>query len=446
MPDFRFEGVTITGQPVQGIVSADNFAEVKKKLRQLAERRNIKINRILKRRNFLYKIQKENEKPIKGTQQAFTTEEVRQALLKLGYKVISVQPNLLNLKFKPPYSEIVTFVRVSADLVREKLPYGEILQLLIFDMQNPTLRQALKEINTDLRNGKDSEEAFLRQEKYLGRFTARMLGLASKSGNMAEMYESTAKFIERKADFKKNLRGALIMPMFTLFILLGAVIFYVAYIFPETAKLFLKLGSDLPPMTAATLNFSDFIVNNMIVIFLLNIGLISGIIYFLRTPKGQFFRDKYIVKIPILGSLIHKSIIEIFCRVFYALYSGSGENVDAIKLAAESCGNKFLEKQIKSITIPMMLSKGKGLVEALEASGVFTKTALARFHSGAETGTVKKSALQIANYYEKETVYKLKNVLDFIQLAIAIIIMVVMTALTFVSSETAMVKPKTPFS
>jgi type IV pilus assembly protein PilC len=76
-------------------------------------------------------------------------------------------------------------------------------------------------------------------------------------------------------------------------------------------------------------------------------------------------------------------------------------------------------------------------LEAFEATGVFTKTALNRFHSGAETGTVKKTALQIANYYEKETVYKLKNVVEFIQIIVAMIIMVVMTALTIVSSETA---------
>ena len=145
-----------------------------------------------------------------------------------------------------------------------------------------------------------------------------------------------------------------------------------------------------------------------------------------------------------IGSLIHKTTIEIFCRVFYALYSGSGENIDAIKLAAEACGNKYFENQIKLIAIPMMLNQGVGLVQSFEATGVFTKTALARFHSGAETGTVKKTALQIANYYERETVYKLKNAVDFVQLAIAMIIMIVMTALTLVSSETALVTPKSP--
>jgi type IV pilus assembly protein PilC len=235
------------------------------------------------------------------------------------------------------------------------------------------------------------------------------------------------------------------MPLFTLLILAGAVMFYVAYIFPETAKLFVKLGTELPPMTTATLKLSDFLLENIVMILLITIGVSGAIFQFFRTPKGQFLRDKYIFKIPALGSLIHKTTIEIFCRVFYALYSGSGENVDALRIAAEACGNKYMEQQIKSIAIPMMLSQGKGLVEALEATGVFTKTALSRFHSGAETGTVRNSALQIANYYEKETVYKLRNVVDFIQLVIAMIIMVVMTALTLVSSETATVKPKTPF-
>ncbi|MEJ2634402.1 MAG: type II secretion system F family protein [Calditrichia bacterium] len=444
MPDYRFEGSTVNGRSVQGIITADNMADAKKKIRKLSDQHSVKINRIQKRKIFMYKVQKNDEKPTSGEQKAFNKAEVRQALEKLGYKVISVQPKLLSLNLKPPTTEVVTFVRLSADLLREKLPFNEVLQLLGNDIPNPALKEAIKEINNDLRQGKDSEEAFIKQERALGKFTARMLGLASKSGNMTDVYESTAKFLERNAEFKKNLRSALIMPMFTLLVLFGAVVFYVAYIFPETAKLFLKLGSELPPMTTATLQFSDFLLNNMVFMTVGFVGIFGGIAYYIRTPKGKFMKDKYIFKVPMIGSLVHKTVIEIFCRVFYSLYSGSGENVDAIKLAAEATGNKYFEDQIKTIAIPMMLSKGKGLVESFEATGIFTKTALSRFHSGAETGTVKTTAMQIANYYEKETVYKLKNAVDFVQLGIAMIIMIVMTALTLVSSETAMVSPKSP--
>jgi len=129
--------------------------------------------------------------------------------------------------------------------------------------------------------------------------------------------------------------------------------------------------------------------------------------------------------------------------VFYALYSGAGENIDVIRMAAEASGNKYMEHQVKTVAIPLMVEKGAGITEAFDTSGVFTKTAISRLHSGAETGTVKHTALQLAEYYEKETTYKMRNAIDFIQLWISLIIMVVLTALTLVSSETATFHPNT---
>ena len=316
--------------------------------------------------------------------------------------------------------------------------------LMANDIQNKTLRDAVKEINAELKQGKDSEKVFLKQEAVLGKFTAHMLGLASKSGNMAEIYDSTAKFLERNAQFKKDLKSALIMPVVTLIILFAAVLYYVGYIFPATAKLFLKFNIPLPPMTSATLALSDFITNNVLLLLAATIIPVVAAIRFFSTDKGRFLLDKYIWKVPVIGSLLQKTSIEIFCRVFYALYSGSGENIDVIKMAAEACGNKFMEHQVKTIAIPMMVEKGAGITDAFEATGVFTKTAVSRFHSGAETGTVKTTANQLAEYYEKETSYKMRNAIDFIQLIISMIIMVVLTALTVVSSETATIRPKNP--
>ena len=444
MAEFRIQGKSLNGKPVKGIINADSLAEAKKRVNAMAKARNFTVTAVEKRKVFVYKIKKTDGSIISGEQKAFTKDELKGALTSLGYEVVSVQPKLFDFTMKPPMGEVVTFVRLSADLLKEKLPYNEVLQLLGNDIANPALKESLKQINNDLSKGVDSEEAFIKQERIIGKFTAKMLGLASKSGNMVDIYTSTAKFLERRAQFKKDLRSALIMPGVTLVILAFTVFYYVAYIFPETALLFKKLGNELPPMTAKTLILSEWLTSNMLYISVIVLGISGAIGYWLSTPKGKFLKDQYILKIPMIGSLIHKTGIEIFCRVFNALYSGSGENVDAIKIAAEACGNQYMESQIKNIAIPMMLSKGKGLVEGFTASGVFTDTALSRFHSGAETGTVKKSAQQVANYYENETVYKLKNIIDFVQLAIAMIIMVVITALTLISSEAALIKPKTP--
>ncbi|MCX7875276.1 MAG: type II secretion system F family protein [Melioribacteraceae bacterium] len=444
MVEVRFTAQKSNGQILSGTFTEPSFSEAKKKIQKLAEKNQLKIQKIEKKVAFLYKIKKGKEKPIIGEQRAFNKEEVANALRKLGYEVISINRKLLDFNLKPPQQEIVSFVKISAELLEQKLPYSEILTLLINDIQNKTLKETLKQINGELKKGADSETTFLRYQSVFGKFTAYMLGLASKSGNMAEIYKATAKFLERQQEFRKNLRSALITPLVTLFVLFLAVIFYVGYIFPETAKLFVKFKIELPPLTASTLVISDFLMNNMLLVFLAFIIPPIGLWQFAKTKKGKYLVDKYMLKIPVMGSLIHKTLIEVFCRVFYTLYSGSAESIEPIRIAAEAAGNEYFERQIKDVAIPLMIKRGAGITEAFEASGVFTETAISRFHSGEETGTIKNTALQLANYYESETVYRLKNIIELIQVFIAMVIMIVMIGLTLVSAETATISPKPP--
>lgn len=446
MIELRFTALKPNGQPVTGTLTTPSFAEGKKKIQALCEKNSVKLKKIEKKVTFIYKFKKGNEKPKMGEQKAFTKDEVVKALNNLGYQVVSINKKLLDYQAKPPMQEIVSFVKISAELMEQKLPYSEIMTLLTNDLENKTLRDTLKQINNELKKGADSEATFLKFDSVFGKFTAYMLGLASKSGNMTEIYRATAKFLERQMQFRKDLRSALITPMITLFVLFLAVLFYIGYIFPATAKLFQKFDIELPPMTAATLALSDFLMNNPVMITLAII--IPPVILwrFSKTPKGELFIDKYILKIPIMGSLIHKTLIEVFCRVFYTLYTGSAESIEPIRIAAEASGNKYFEQQIKTIAIPMMIKKGAGITESFAAAGVFTDTAISRFHSAEETGTVPNTAKQLANYYESETVFRLKNVIELIQVAIAMVIMIVMIGLTLVSAETATISPKNPLA
>ncbi len=444
MVEFKFVAQKLNGQTISGTLSATTVSEGKKKIQKLAEKNKLKLSAIEKKSTYIYRVRKGKDKPIRGEQKAFNRKEVEDALARLGYKVLSVNKKLLDFQKKPPHNDIVTYVKISAELLEQKLSFSEILTLLINDTQNPALRNTLKEINNDLKKGADSEATFLKYQSIFGKFTAYMLGLASKSGNMAEIYKATAKFLERRQEFRKSLRSALITPMVTLFVLFLAVLFYVGYIFPETAKLFIRFGIDLPPMTAATLVMSDFILAYPWLIAIVCFGPPIALWQFVRTKKGRLMFDKYLLRMPIIGSLVHKTTIEVFCRVFYTLYHGSAESIEPIRIAAEATGNVYFEERIKSVAIPLMLKKGVGVTDAFEASGVFTETALSRLHSGEESGTIKNTALQLANYYESETVFRLKNLIEIIQVIIAMVIMVIMIALTLVSAETATVRPKQP--
>lgn len=443
MAQFRLKAVSPQGKLIQTEFEADSKKQAQKKVDKLSRKNGFKVKSIDEKQTFVYKVQKGAKDSVKGEQEAYTKEEVERALTKLGFKVISVNKKWFDFKGRVPNDEVVTFIRLSADLLRQQLSYDEILVLLYEDTQNTRMKEVIRQIQKDLKDGKEGKEVYGKHEDVFGKFAAFMLSVASTSGNMAQVFESTAKFLERDAEFKKNLRRSLMMPSVTVIAVIGVILFYVGYIFPATAELFIEFNLKLPPMTAATLEMSYWLQDHWLAITLAHVIPIAGFIYFIKIPKGKLWLDKNIINLPVMGDLLHKTSIEIFARVFYTLYSGAGQNIEVIKVAAEACRNKYMEKQIKEVAIKMMLKDGAGLVESLEATGVFTNTAISRFKLGAESGALKENAKQLAQYYETQTTYKMESVIDMINLFINLFIMVALIAITVVSSEAALIEMDT---
>lgn len=443
MAEFRFSGLSAAGQPVQGTVFAPNKRTAQKKIASLADRHKFTLNDLEQRAFYRYKVKHPSGKVVSGEQKAFSSEEIEAALSRMGMEVLSVQKRLLNVNRKPPNQDVIMFVRLAANLLNEKMPFNEVLNLLVADISSPALKQTIRDINSDLKSGMEAKQAFMKHQDSLGKFTAYMLGVASQSGNMSEIYEATAKFLERRDEFKKSVRSSMIMPSVTILATIGVFIWYVWFIVPATAGLFASFeGIQLPPLTRASLVMADWLDRNMTWL-LLGMGLaIGGVVMFLRSPKGTFLAHKHMIRLPVIGSLLHKLNIEVFSRVFAILYSGSGQNIEVIKVAAEACGNTYIEQRVKTITIPMMVAQGADLVRGMEAAGVFTPMAIARFRTGSETGAVRKSAQQMADYYEKETTLKLEVVLQTIQTIVSLFIGIIVALLTVLSAETALIRPE----
>jgi type IV pilus assembly protein PilC len=445
MAEFRLKAVSPQGKMIKSEFEADSKKEAENRVEKLARKNGFKVQSIDKKQTYLYKVQKGTKDPVTGEQEAYSKEEVEKALVKLGYKVIRVNKKWFDFQLGVPQSEVVTFIRLSADLLKQQLSYDEILNLLVEDTTNARMKDTIQTIQKDLKDGKEGDEVYGKHEDVFGEFAAYMLSVASTSGNMAQVFESTAKFLERDADFKSNLRRSLLMPAITVLATIGVILFYVGYIFPATAEAFVDMGIDLPPMTAATLELSRWLQANWLLLTLSFVTPIAVAWYYLtQTRKGELWRDKNIIKVPVLGDLMHKTSIEIFARVFYTLYSGSGQNIEVIKVAAEACRNTYMEKQIKEVAIKKMLKEGAGLIESLEATGVFTDTAISRFKLGAESGALKQNAKQLAQYYETQTTYKMDTVVDMISLAVNIFIMIALVAITIVSAESALIQPPGP--
>ncbi len=441
--EVRFKGTTPQGKLVTGIFTVSSRKEVKDYVAKLVQKHNLRVQSIEYKKDYLYKVKMPMGKPYTGRQSAYTKDEVAQALERMGYKEFQINPVIFDINIKPSPQDVMMFIKLSTNMLKDKMSFGKILSMLAEEQPNRVMREALLQIENQLKQGVEGKEVFSRFTDVFGKFPAYMLGLATRSGNMTEIFEATNKFIERDMEIRKNIKKTLISPMFAVIATIAAVIYYVVEIFPATAQLFIKYNMTLPPMTKATLQLSDWLGNWWWVLLLI-VAVPSIVLWrWWKTPKGKVWRDQHIIKLPVIGHLIHKSSIEIYFRVFGTIYSGAGDNIETIRTAAEACRNSYMEQKIKAITIPLMLKEGKGFVQAMEASGVFTKTTITRLKTGSETGNILQAAQQIASYYEAETTYKMQSMIEYIQSFVGIFIAIAISLLTIVSAEIATVSPPT---
>ncbi len=439
--EYRIQARDQSGRVVQRFIYATSFLQARKKAKTICELNRATLVSLKKKRTYNYSVRRGN-KEITGVQSAYSRQEVVSALERLGFKVRFVRV-AFDFKMAAPSGEIVSFIATSAKLLEQKMPYTEVLRIMSNNVRDGYLKTALRDIIQDLKNGVDSREAFMRQGKVIGEHTALMLGIASKSGNMTSIFQSVSQLVERQADFKKGLTSSLILPAVTSLTLVGAIAFYVVYLLPQMAEMLAPMTSTMPPLTKATLEVSKFIQENIGWLVTASLLTIGGFYAYLFSAPGRMVFHRIVVRVPYIGRILRNTSVEIFCRVLGIVYTSSGENIDAIRLAGEACGNKYLDKQIKTVAVPLMLKYGTELAHALEQTTFFPEMVVSRFRTAGETGDVKATSTQLADFYQMENQYAMKNLVSFIEVAISMVIMVALVFLTYLSSETATIRVDT---
>jgi type IV pilus assembly protein PilC len=146
MPHFRLQATTQEGKLLQREFEAPSKKVASERVKKLAKSRSFKIRSIDEKQTYLYKVRKNGAAAIEGEQEAYSPQEVELALKKMGYRVDYVKRKWFDFKGMVPNEEVVTFIRLSADLLRQKLPYEQILTLLYEDTTNKSMKEIIRTI------------------------------------------------------------------------------------------------------------------------------------------------------------------------------------------------------------------------------------------------------------------------------------------------------------
>lgn len=270
------------------------------------------------------------------------------------------------------------FRQLSATL--DVMNLKDALELFLFSTKDKTQKQIIKSMLTDIELGQTLAEAMEKHRLIFSDNVIQMFVIAQRSGRMQEMAEKLAEQLEKSYKARQKLRSALYYPTFVFVISMISITILVNIVLPTFASFFKSQGTSLPLLTQIFLSVGLFLSDNMLLIILSTVLLISACIWtYEKSPSIQLFSDRYLLKIPFVGKLIsQREWMNSFASLSFLLESGVQID-EALHMVARATSNSYLQSiwlsikyeverggKIKSDVFPM---EYQGLITTGEASG-----------------------------------------------------------------------------
>jgi MSHA biogenesis protein MshG len=326
-------------------------------------------------------------------------------------------------------SDLILFCRQMYSLTRSGVPIIRALTGLIESSQNPRLRQVLAGVIDGLESGRDLSGSMAQYPDVFPSLITRMVQVGENSGNLEQAFEQLAAYLEFEKHTREQVKSALRYPSFVVIAIGVAIAILSLFVIPAFEKVFASFGAELPLPTRIILAVSDFSVTYWAHILG---GMAVAFFAFKRwrkTKSGAYRWDKFKLRLPIIGSILLRSTLARFARAFSMGYGSGVPLVQSLAFTARSLENHYIGTKLDEMR--NHLERGETLTRSAASLHIFTPLVLQMLSVGEETGSVDAMLNEVADFYEREVEYELKNLTSAIEpiLIVVIGIMVLVLAL-----------------
>ncbi len=314
-------------------------------------------------------------------------------------------------KFKQ--SDVVAFTRELYTLTKAGLTLLASLEVIGEQDRNPVLKKIVEGLIQSIRGGASISDSLQRYPKIFSPLYVNMIRAGEVSGRLEQILERLIFIGESEEKLQMRVKAALRYPAIVLSALVLAFLFLTNFIIPRFAKLFTQAGVELPLPTRLLLWMHDAVTKYgwITAIILITAGVLLA--RFLKTPRGQLWRDRLVLKLPVFGSLIIKSEMSRFARIMALLIQSGIPALRALEIAAGSSDNKVVVAAIDKIRVSV--TEGTSMNEPMKTSGIFPPSVVRMVRVGEETGKIDELLLKVSEYYDMQVDYTVTNLMVLIE-------------------------------
>jgi type IV pilus assembly protein PilC len=382
MPTFKFEAMDTTGGEVKDSVEAASEEEAQQKIRQMG----YFVTRLTEVAVKKKEKKKGGKKRKKG--KVFTLGGVKNKLL-------------------------VTFTRQFSVLQDAGLPVLRSLKILEGQMKPGVLKNALIDVVDDVESGNTLSEAFGKHPKCFDRLYVNMVKAGEAGGALEIILKRLAEFKEKAQSLARRIKGAMVYPIVVITVAVSILTFIMLFIIPKFEKIFADFKIKLPWLTLQLIATSRWFVKYWYVLPLFPVTwwLLMKLIRLNRT--GAYILDRIKLFIPVMGSIIEKSVVARTMRTLGTLISSGVPILEALTICRDTSMNAVFERMFQRVY--ESIREGETIAQPMKESRLVDDMVVNMVDVGEETGDLDTMLNKVADVYDEEVDILVESLISLLE-------------------------------
>ncbi|HEU4772974.1 MAG TPA: type II secretion system F family protein [Lysobacter sp.] len=360
---------------------------------------------------------------MKGEQQSKNAALLRAELRRQGINPTVVKPKpkaLFGAGGKPISArDIAIFSRQIATMMRSGVPIVGSLEIIAGGQKNPRMKTMVNGLRAEIEGGSSIHEAMSKYPVQFDELYRNLVHAGESAGVLETVLDTIATYKENTEALKGKIKKALFYPavVIAVAILVSAVL--LIFVVPQFQNVFKSFGADLPAFTMLIIRASDFMIAKWWLVLGVVIGIGYGLVFLKkRSLAFAHFLDRMILKLPVVGQIMHNAAIARFARTLATTFKAGVPLVEALDTVAGATGNIVYEQAVNRIKEDV--SVGYQVNMAMRQVNLFPHMVVQMTAIGEEAGALDTMLFKVAEFYEQEV----NNAVDALSSLLEPIIMI----------------------
>jgi len=381
--------------------------------------------------SYAYKARNQLGKLIEGSIEAENSKAVAKLLITKDLTPIRIKEEIVKTDLMEQFNQwqalrslklddIMLFSRQMYSLTKAGVPIIRAIHSLINSTRNQALAHALTDITRSLEGGLSLSQAMGKHPKVFSNLFLSIVNVGETTGGLDLAFRQMSQYLEREKETQSRIKSALRYPTMVIIAISVAMAIVNIYVIPAFKGVFDKMGADLPWQTNLLMSASDFTVEFWPYILSSLTLSYFALLKYIDTPEGHLKKDQLLLKIPAVGSIIHRATMERFSRSFAMILSSGVPLIQGITIVSNAIGNVYIGSKLDAMRIG--IEKGDSISRMAMSIGLFPPLVIQMIMVGEETGNISDMLLEVADFYEAEIDAELKNLASVIEPFLLVVI------------------------